>query len=319
MAQTGSARFGTIEHIGMYGSVYVRRLIGLGVLLAVLILIWTPQLVSVDRLLAQVFVAGSEYGSPYLQIHFLDVGQGDAVLIHTPDDVQLLVDGGLDRRVLNRLGEVLSPLDRQIDMIIGTHPHADHIGGLVDVLHRFTVDHILITENRLPTEVSDRFFAAVEREAAAGAQVYNARAGQVFRLGASTTVHVRSPRYDATDMDADASSVVVQVRYGDTAVMLTGDAPIAIEDYLVEQYGSGLASDILKLGHHGSRTSSGPLFLDAVSPEYGVTSAGRDSRHGHPHEEVVERVLARGITHVTTQTAGTITFKSDGTSVWLRE
>lgn len=281
-------------------------------------MIWVPQFVDTNELFALVLEGDvSAYGSEYLQVHFLDVGQGDAVFIVTPDNVQLLVDGGTGREVLHQLGQHMSPLDRQIDMIIGTHPHTDHIGGLVDVLGRFQIDHILITENRLDTQAAERFFVAVEEEAQQGAQVYNARAGDVFALGASTTVSVLSPFYDPTDMDADASSIVVQVTYGDTAIMLTGDAPIAIEEYLVTYYGDGLESEILKLGHHGSRTSSGELFLDTVQPQYGVTSAGRDSRHGHPHSEVVERVKERGITHVSTQTAGTVTFKSDGTRVWI--
>ncbi len=297
---------------------YRERLLGLVVLVLVMVAVWVPQFVDPEELLALILDGDTTaYSSEYLQIHFLDVGQGDAVFIETPDQVQLLVDGGTGRQVLHRLGEQMSPLDRQIDMIVGTHPHTDHIGGLVDVLDRFQVDHILITENRLDTRAAEQFYTAVEEEAASGAQVYHARAGQVFALGASTTVSVFSPTYDPTDMDADASSIVVQVSYGDTAVMLTGDAPIAIEDFVVSQYGSALQSEILKLGHHGSDTSSGAQFLDTVDPEYGVTSAGSDSRHGHPHAEVLHRLEERSVKHVTTQHDGTVTFNSDGSRVWL--
>ena len=300
--------------------VYRQRLLVLIMLGCAMLLVWVPQVIHPDELLAVVLEGdATAYESPYLRVHFLDIGQGDAVFIETPDQVQLLIDGGTGRQVLHRLGEQMSPRDRQIDMVIGTHPHTDHIGGLVDVLERFTVDHILITENRLDTQAAERFFAVVDEAAAAGTSVYNARAGHTFAMGASTTVAVLSPWFDPTDMDADASSVVVQVTYGDTAIMLTGDAPIAIEEFIVSQYGSQLQSDILKLGHHGSRTSSGEQFLDTVVPQYGVTSAGQDSRHGHPHAEVLARVAERGIQHISTQTNGTITFYSDGTRVWQRE
>ena len=302
----------------MQWSVHHIRVVGLSLLLVALLVVWVPQVVPRDLLANVLWATGVECRHDYLRVHFLDIGQGDAIFIETPDCVQMLVDGGVDRQVLNRLAEVMSPLDRQIDMVVGTHPHADHIGGLVDVLQRFQVDHILVTEKQLPTQVSDRFFAAVDRAAEDGSTVWYARAGQTFALGASTTVDILSPRYDPTEMDADVSSIVTHIHYGDTAIMLTGDAPVVVEDYLVEVYGSGLRSDIFKLGHHGSRTSSGELFLDTVQPRYAVTSAGVDNRHGHPHAEVVERVLERGITHVSTQDRGTITFKSDGTRVWLQ-
>ena len=292
-------------------SLFQVRVAGLGVLLLATIFVWAPQILP-EQMLANVFVLEGSSGSPYLEVHVLDVGQGDATYIQTPDGVQVLVDGGADRRVLDQLGAHMAPLDRQLDMVIATHAHSDHIGGLVDVLERFQVDHILITENELDTQTSNRFFAQVEEEKRAGSEIYYARAGQVFALGASTTLRVLSPVYDPTDMNADASSIVTHLQYGDTALLLTGDAPKSIERYLVEQHGSGLDSDVLKLGHHGSRTSSAGSFLDTVKPLYAVTSAGVDNRHGHPHDEVLQRVAERGIIHLSTQDGGTVSLQSDG-------
>ena len=297
--------------LGQWSVVQV-RLVSLGIFLVATFLIWAPQVVPEEMLASVVALEGSS-GSPYLQLHILDVGQGDATYLQTPDGVQVLVDGGGDRRVLDQLSEHMAPLDRQLDMIIATHAHSDHIAGLVDVLRRFQVDNILITENELDTQTSRRFFAQVEEAAAEGAQVYYARAGQTFALGASTTLRVLSPVYDPTEMDADASSIVTHIQYGDTAIMLTGDAPQSIERFLVSEHGSGLSSDVLKLGHHGSRTSSAGSFLDTVEPIYGVTSAGVDSRHGHPHQEVLDRLAERGIVHLTTQDSGTVSLQSDGT------
>ncbi len=302
----------------MVWSLYKVRLIGISSLFIMLFGVWLPQIVSPDRLVGFVFGADVVSGSDYLSIHFLDVGQGDATYIETTDGVQILVDGSGDRRVLDRLSEHMAPLDRQLDMIVATHAHSDHIGGLIDVLERFRVDHILITENQIDTETSRRFFALVD-DLSDTANVWYARGGQKFALGASTTLSVLSPMYDATDMNADASSITLKLEHKDTAVLLTGDAPKSIERYLVEEYGSGLESDILKLGHHGSRTSTAGSFLDTVNPHYAIVSAGIDSRHGHPHEEVVGRVKERGIEIMTTQTSGTISFDSDGTQFMLIE
>lgn len=299
-------------------SQYQIRAAGLGIVLLAVLLTWIPQVLP-EQMLAQVVPLEGKSGSPYVEVHVLDVGQGDATYIETPDGVQVLIDGGADRRVLDQLSAHMAPLDRQLDMVIATHPHNDHIGGLVDVLRRFQVEHLLITENQLDTQTSDRFFVQVEQEKEAGAKVYYARAGQKFALGATTTLQVLSPVYNPSEMDADTASIVMRVEHGEAALLLTGDAPQSIEHYLVERQGTALSSDVLKLGHHGSRTSSAGSFLELVDPVYAVTSAAADSRHGHPHAEVLERVAQNGIIHHTTQDGGTVSFHSDGSAFHYRE
>ena len=257
--------------------------------------------------------SGVGTSSEYLEVHFLDVGQGDAVLIQTPDGYEVLIDGGATSQVIRQLSVEQSWSDRLIDVVIATHPDTDHVGGLVDVLERFDVGLIVQTEADSDSPAATAFESAVLSESA---DVQFARAGQVIQVGASTTIEILSPASDTDNWRANAASVIVRVVYGDTAFMLTGDAPDSIEDYLVGEYGTGLKSNVLKLGHHGSQTSTSELFLDTVQPQYAVVSASLDNRYGHPNQSVMQRVFARNITSFHTGVDGTVSFYSDGNRVW---
>jgi competence protein ComEC len=250
-----------------------------------------------------------------LKVSFLNIGQGDSILIETPDGYQALVDGGPDMSVLRELGQELSFFDRSIDMIVASHPDADHIAGLSDVLARYAVGTVIETTNGKETPVTQALAAAVENE---HAKVVYAEPGQVIRLGASTTLHIFSPAGDETNWESNMASIVLKVEYGSTSVMLTGDAPIEIENYLVQTYPGLLKSTVLKLGHHGSKTSSSDEWLDAVRPEYAVVSAGLNNKYGHPHASVMQAVAARNIKVDETSKEGTITFYSDGKTMWKK-
>ncbi len=251
-----------------------------------------------------------------LRVTFLDVGQGDAILIQTPDGVDVLIDGGPDADVLHELRSVLGVFDSTIDMVVGTHPDKDHIGGLVSVLEAYAVGHILTTENRGETMIASEYHDALITE---GAIVTNARAGQTYALGASTTMTVYAPARDPSMLESNTASIVVKITYGDISFMLTGDAPQSIEDNLVVTYGAVLQSNVLKLGHHGSKTSTSELFLRTVEPTYAVVSAGADNTYGHPHPEVIERVTASGAVIKSTASDGRLTFTSDGQTVMVQE
>lgn len=251
-----------------------------------------------------------------LMVDFLDIGQGDAVLIESPSGTKVLVDGGPDGTVLKRLGETLGYFDRDIDLVVATHPDMDHIGGLIDVFDRYHVHDVLLTENESQTAASAAFR---ERVKASGAHVYYARAGQVYDLGlgqnGSTTLAVLFPDRDPTKLESNTSSIVAQVRYGKTAFMLTGDSPQPIEEYLVSVYGSRLLSDVLKAGHHGSHTSSSEVFVTTVHPTYAVISAGKNNKYGHPHQEVLDLFKRLGIMVRSTLGQGTVECTSDGSVV----
>jgi len=265
--------------------------------------VWLPSLGSVDA-------------SGYLQVHFLDVGQGDAVFIQTPDGIEILIDGGANSGVLSELSKHMSFFDRDIDMIVGTHPDKDHIGGLVDVLERYNVSSVLTTENESDSAAYNAYATAVQAE---GATVTYARRGQVFTLGASTTLEVLFPETDTTDMESNAASIVLQLRYGETEVLLTGDSPKRIEEYLVLTQGEHLQSDVLKVGHHGSRTSTSEMFLKEVDPQFAVISAEKNSRYGHPHVEVTDMLFNQRVKTYSTAQEGTVSFLSDGRAAWVAQ
>jgi competence protein ComEC len=249
-----------------------------------------------------------------LQVTFLDVGQGDSIHIRTPDNFEVLIDGGMSSAVLRELAEGRSFFDRHLDLVIATHPDADHVGGLADVLERYQVDRVLMVEVDHDTPAAESFARAVTNET--GVDVWHAHAGQIITIGASTSLKILSPRGDTTNWNSNNASIISQLSYGDIDFMLTGDAPASIENFLVEYYGSALESEVLKLGHHGSKTSTSEEFLAAVAPTFAVVSAGKDNRYGHPAVEVVRRVEDFGADIVSTSESGRITFVTDGTSVW---
>lgn len=269
---------------------------------ALVLVVWIPQLTSADPT------------PPQLRVHFLDVGQGDAIFIEVPNGRQVLIDGGRDRSVLRELGSIMGFFDRDIDMVIATHPDQDHIGGLVDVLERYEVASVLRSGKAHDSATAAAFSTAVAAENAAAHQP---RAGAVIDLGASTTIRVLFPTsdIDVADLDSNESSLILQLQYGDTEFMLTGDAPDHIEEYLVDAYGDELESEVLKVGHHGSKTSTAEEFLAAVRSEYAIISAGADNSYGHPDEGVLARLRAADLKIRETATEGTISFMSDGEDV----
>ena len=251
-----------------------------------------------------------------LKVSFLDVGQGDSILIQSPDGHKALVDGGANATAaLRGLGQELSFFDRTIDLVVSTHPDADHIGGLSSVLKRYKVLSVLETTNGKDTPATEAFATAIKDT---NVPVTFADVGQVITLGNEVRLRVLSPAGDETNWESNMASIVIRVEYGSTSVMLTGDAPIEIEDYLVDTYLQYLKSNILKLGHHGSKTSSSEKWLDAVHPEYAVVSAGIGNKYGHPHQSVMQAVFARNIQSSHTGTDGTVTFYLDGHTVWRK-
>lgn len=262
------------------------------------------------------FAVSNNEGDKYLQVSFLDVGQGDAIYVRTPDGYEILIDGGSSNAVLRELSKQKSFFDRDIDVILATHYDTDHIGGLVDVLKQYQVDLIIESGANSDTPASEAFDVTSNMERA---DRVKAQAGQVFQIGEQVTLKILSPLGDTSNWEANAASAIVQLAYGDIEFMLTGDAPAEIEDYLVGTVGADLESEVLKLGHHGSKTSTSELFLDTVQPEWAVVSAGLNNRYGHPHYSVVDRVFDRDIKLLSTITDGTVTFLSDGQQVWLEE
>jgi len=244
-----------------------------------------------------------------LTVAFLDIGQGDSIFIESPTGRQILIDGGRDRLVLRQLSKLMPFYDRSINMLVATHPDADHIGGLLSVLKRFDVGVILRPGVKNDTPATESLLKSI---AGGATKEILARRGQVYDIGGGAYIRVLLPDRDVSGLDPNDASIVVQVVYGEHKFLLTGDSPKNMEKYLLSLHGDSLKSDVLKLGHHGSKTSSSDLFLAFVAPQYAIISAGKNNRYGHPHREVLEKLERFDIPYFNTAKVGTIVFTTDG-------
>jgi competence protein ComEC len=249
-----------------------------------------------------------------LHVVIADVGQGDSVLITTPRGRSLLIDGGPDPLAAARLLRDSLPFwDRSVDMVVLTHPHSDHVAGLPEVLRRYDVERIL--ERTISFESADY---AEWREAvnAEGAAIVQAAAGQILYTDDGVVLEVLAPFEKlpaGASSDPNRASVVLRLTYGQVSFLLTGDMFTEAEQGLLA-LGTLVQSSVLKVAHHGSRTSTSERFLERVGPAVAVISVGENNWHGHPHEEVFRTLLERvGEQNLfLTSERGTVEFVTDG-------
>src|SRR3989344_2378215 len=253
------------------------------------------------------------FPSHELRVSFLEIGQGDSILIQSPTGVEMLVDGGANTAVLRELGQHLPFFDRSIDAVVETHPDKDHIGGLSDVFDMYDIGTFI--EPGIPNDTGAAL--ALERAVVAeeGVNRVLARRGMRLILGGGAYADILFPDRDVSGVETNTGSIVMRVIYGNTSFLLTGDSPQAIEKYISSIYGTALKSDVLKPGHHGSRTSTSLEFLSAVSPDTVIISAGKDNSYGHPHAEVMQNIAATHAAAMSTAEEGTITFVTNGREI----
>lgn len=258
-------------------------------------------------------LAGISSGSPgRLEVHFLDIGQGDSIYIRTPSGKDMLIDAGRSASVLRRLSEVMPWQDRSIDVLVETHPDADHIGGFPPILERYTIGAFIEPGIESSNAIDDEVHRILSEK---GIVPIIARRGMSVDFRDGTVFSILFPDGDVSGLDdPNDASVIGRLVYGSTSVMLTGDAPKSSENLLVSLDGTRLKSDILKAGHHGSRTSSGEAFVRVVNPSYVIFSVGKDNTYHHPNEAVVELFKRFGVEALRTDGLGTIRFESDGRS-----
>jgi competence protein ComEC len=250
-----------------------------------------------------------------LHVDFLDVGQGDSIFIQTSDGNQIVIDGGPSDKVLSELGKEMPFFDRTIDLLILTHPDADHVSGFNYILKRYKVKQILQTGVMADTNADREFEKLVEEKHIP--RIF-AHEGQRVWLDRATVFDIYSPTAQErkATKDTNNTSIFGKLSFGKTKIMFTGDADSIIEDRATDQFNVDV--DILKVGHHGSKYSSDLKFLQEVAPQYAVIEVGKDNTYGHPTQAALDNLATVGAQVLRTDQNHTIEFVSDGINLYKR-
>jgi competence protein ComEC len=252
-----------------------------------------------------------ETSSHPFTVTFLDVGQGDAIVIQNENTV-MLIDAGTNKTAVNLINELKSMAISRFDVIIATHPHEDHIGGMDNVINNFEVRQVIMPEESANTQTYQDVLKAINNKALT---ISVPKAGSSFNLGSAicTVLAPNSQNYE----DTNNYSIVLRVVYGSVSFLLTGDAGTDSEKGILGK-GYTLKSDVLKVGHHGSADSTSNPFLEAIAPRDAVILVGQDNDYGHPHKETLSKLNTAGIKIYRTDMNGTIVYTSNGTNLAVK-
>ena len=263
-----------------------------------------------------------------LKVEFFDVGQGDAIFIQTPENHQILVDGGPGSAVVGKLAEEMPFWDRTIDLIILTHPESDHMAGIMEVLQRYKVDYFLWTGIVRITPEYKRM-AEILNQKKSKTKVKTVSAGEIVKAG-NVSIDILYPFKNLAGQEFKNTSndtcVVSRLVFGKSSFLFTGDISKAAEKELANSYAlpagrqelAGIKSDVLKVAHHGSKYSSSDLFLENVQPKIAVISVGAKNTYGHPTPETLQRLEKYDIKVLRTDKEGDITMLSDGNNIYTK-
>lgn len=244
-------------------------------------------------------------------IYYLDVGQGDCTIIKSNDNV-MMIDTSTKNHTLD-IQEALKSLSiEKIDYLVITHQHDDHMGSAKDIIDKYEVANIIMPKlsdiNMVTTTGYESLLKSIANR---NVNAIPATVGESFKLG-DATVQIFSPSQQ--DEDLNNMSVVLKVVYGETSFIFQGDAEKTVEKQLLNS-DYDLNADVIKLGHHGSNTSSTEKYLKAVNPQYAIISCGADNSYGHPHDEVIDRLKNNNISFFVTAQTGDVTVTSDGENI----
>ena len=248
-----------------------------------------------------------------LEAHFIDVGQGDSILVKYGNK-SMLIDGGPIDAGPTVASYLKSHGVSAIDVLVSTHPHADHIGGLLTILEQFPVK--VVYDNGIPhtTQTYEEYLTLIDQK---NIRYIVPQRGDTLDLGQGVAVLVLSPPPGGIDgEDLNENSLVLKITFGDTSFLLASDAGFPAEDAMLSS-GAGLRSDVLKVGHHGSKYSSGKAFLQAVDSKYAVIDVGADNPYGHPAPATMARLEERGTKVYRTDRDGNIVMTSDGRGIMV--
>lgn len=264
-----------------------------------------------------VIPGGSSVGLPEadgrLCVSFIDVGQGDSAFIEFPGGKTALIDAGEADAAETVVSYIEGRGYDRVDYLICTHPHADHIGGMGAVVEGFSVGAVYMPRVSHTSKTYENLLTAIKDK---GLFIQAARAGVEILPGADIRMEFVAPISDSYE-ELNDYSAVLRLTYGSTAFLFTGDAEAPAEDEMLDA-GVPLTAQVLKVGHHGSDSSSQTRFLEAVAPRWAVISVGADNDYGHPKEKVLSSLNAAGATVIRTDQAGTVMALSDGSTVEMR-
>ena len=267
----------------------------------------------ISILMTFVSCAPKEYASldGNLSVHFIDVGQGDSTLIISPQGDAMLIDAGN-----NGVGDdVIAYMKKQgvekLEVLVGTHPDADHIGGLDTVIYEYDVESFYMPRKSHTTKTFKDVLLAAKQK---GLKIKEAKIGEAFMLGEEIKCEILNPVKEYGS-DNNLWSAVVRIEYGKMSFLFMGDAEVENESDILE-CGAYVDSDVMKLGHHGSSTSSSKRFIEAVSPDAAVVSCKMENSYGHPHKETLELLEKEGIQLYRTDEQGDIVFYCDKENIW---
>ncbi|MEG0272378.1 MAG: ComEC/Rec2 family competence protein [Hydrogenoanaerobacterium sp.] len=264
--------------------------------------------------LAEPAAAKPKEHSKNAYVHFIDVGQGDCILIEAPEG-NILVDAGTPESVPKLISYLKKEKITKLDYVVATHPHADHIGGMPYIIKDFDVGSFIAP--RIPdvlVPASQSYLKMLKELKNKGMKITAARAGESYDVGAASFTILGPVNPDSENMNNN--SVVLRFCYGNVAFLLSGDCERGEEKNILAS-GAQLSADVLKLGHHGSSTSSCYEWLAAVAPKYAVVCCGAENSYGHPHIEVSERLEEFSTKTLRTDIAGSIVFETDGKALRL--
>lgn len=263
-----------------------------------------------------VFVFIEAKQSRFLEIDFFDVGQGDSIFIETMNKKQILIDGGPDLSVLEKIGRAMPFYDRYIDIVVLTHPEQDHLNGLIEILKRYNIGAVITSGIIKNTNQYKEFIKTIKEK---NIPIYIAKLGGEIDFGNNIKLNILYPFEDVSGkeaLDVNNFSVVSRLIYNNFELLLTGDIEKSIENKLVKS-GLDLQSDVLKIAHHGSKTSTTEDFLKAVSAALAIIEVGKDNKYGHPHQEVLDRLANLEIFQ--TGRDGDIKILSDGEKFLIKK
>lgn len=249
--------------------------------------------------------------SDNVRVHFLDVGQGDSIFIELTDGKSMLIDASTAEYGEGIADYIKDNGYSKIDYLVATHPHADHIGGMQDVVEQLEIGEIYMPKASSTTKIYKNLLKAIK---AKGNKINTAKAGNTIYSDSSLGIDILAPNSDSYE-EINDYSVVIKLVYGSKSFLFTGDAEKLSENEIT----ADVSADVLKVGHHGSSTSSSDKFIKRVNPEYAVISCGEGNSYGHPHKETIKTLNKYDVEIFRTDTMGTIIAQTDGESLEITD